>query len=171
MASFELPFRPSTRRAHSSRYTDPLYMPEQPTLLHRIDAGVTQPKAPSRLLQHRSDRKEKRQRAKTLARHIRNAHSSSPQLERKNTILNPSSASDTPKRATSVPIDDIRKALTMTKICDETPPTASKAKASKSRGSRRNSHPEGSHPRNRANSDPDRYGATEVFTRTKYYVP
>ncbi|KAH6625147.1 hypothetical protein C7974DRAFT_413679 [Boeremia exigua] len=120
---------------------------------------ATPPDGAKRFLRHQADRKEKRRDARRQRRQASSSRRSSP-LPRI-TVPEPAAGSGTPRpRAAGVPIDAIRKALNMTKISDM-PESSSKA----SKATPRPSPPAESHIRDRASSDPDRYGAHEVKTR------
>ncbi len=112
---------------------------------------------------HRADRKQGKQHGRTLTRHSDNRSSLSPL--RRTTVPDLAAGSGTPKtRPTFVPIDAIREALKMTKISDKPDSLPNTPKITPSQST-------GTQTRDRARSDPGRYGAFEVVTRDKYYVP
>lgn len=152
----------------SPRMDIPLpYRPRPHSPLRKAYTDNSAPLPCDRILQYHSARQENRRHARTLAREVGNSRSLSPLRE--TSVFDSAGGSDLPKsRASSVPIDEIRKALVMTKINDVPASASTTSSAMTSRTKPRSSGPR---TRERAKSDPNRYGAFEVVTRDKYHVP
>lgn len=133
-----------------------------PGLRHAHGSRAVPPNAATRFV-HRVARKQARQHARTVVHHSGNCRSLGPLRE---TIApNAPAGSGTPiSRSPFVPIDAIRDVLKMTKIRDKSDLSSNTPKSI-------SSQPTNAQTRDRARSDPGRYGALEVVTRDKYHVP